>query len=285
MKKILTILPVCVCMALFVRGTSHASTNDGREDFSIKPDVNASGALTPGQILYSLEDGTKGDDFIIPTGGLDVSGLSGHHRCPPWNHNVTLSAMIKGDYFLKYSVSGSSDVFEWHVTGPEPVPSGSGRNIAFAGVHDTDVDLGLTGQDLDALEAHDHPRYQTPYPGVPLDWENEAVHYSAGDSKVVYFGNFTSGWGKIYHIFPEAIDGLIVYDVAGGLDTFDAGTDTLNSDVIFYSLAPCATDPIGDNIYWYSAASGGIGGLYADPQLNENVDALDNRPSSEQGGQ
>ncbi|MEW5803513.1 MAG: hypothetical protein AB1847_15580 [bacterium] len=282
MKKVMIIFLICICITLFVTGTSHALANDGREDFSIKPDANTSGVLTPGQILYSLEDGAKEDDFIIPTGGLDVTGISGHHRCEPWNHNVTLSAMIEGDYFLKYSVCGSSDIFEWCINGPQPVPSGPGRNVSFAHIHDTAADLGLTGQDLDALEAHDHPLYPIPYPGVPLDWEDKAVYYAVDNCNEVYFGNFSSCWGTVYHTFPEAIDGLIVYDVTGGLDTFDAGTDILDSDAIFYSLVPGETDPIGDNIYWYSAAFGGIGGLYADPHLSENVDALDNHPAPEQ---
>ena len=84
-----------------------------------------------------------------------------------------------------------------------------------------------------------------------------------------------------YNDFFEQMDALIVYDIFGDKETFDMGGGLLDSDAIFFSLAPGGYDPIGDNIYWYSAALGGVGGLYGDPGLFENVDALDNHPIPE----
>jgi len=74
----------------------------------------------------------------------------------------------------------------------------------------------------------------------------------------------------------DQLDALVVFDVAGEEGTFDQGTTGYyDSDFILFSLAPGSLDTVGDNVYWYSAAAGGMGGLYFDPGYQYNVDALD----------
>ena len=192
-----------------------------------------------------------------------------------------------------------------------------GRSIAPAhgpypfNIHDTDTVLGLDdvieNYDLDALESHKHvPPYPYPFPGPPSDWEDSiGVYYSLerstfaddGDvyEKLVGLYLDDSTFANVLDLDPlrdfdedvEQLDALIVYDIFGDKGTFgeylgiDWMDSLLHSDAIFFSLAPGAYDPIGDDIYWYSAALGGVGGLYGDPGLTVNVDALDNHPIPE----
>jgi len=240
-----------------------------------------------------------GDDFVIAPLGPDdeIDALSSHHRSNPWQHNVSLQRMIKGDVNMVYSVDADSDLSEWRVSGPEPVPNGPGRNAQYIGIHDSAAVLDLESKDLDALEAHDHPDYDptthqsAPFPGAPFAWEDNPfnVYYStergASDPGDVF------NWGGGMYVGDELIcavlqcddaelniDALIVYDILGGLDTFDVGADKFTSDAIFFSVAAGSLDPVGDNVYWLSALAlvyGVTGGLYHEPGLNENVDALD----------
>lgn len=310
MKRIV-LLPL-VCLAAIAPPMAYAGAVDGTEDFSLKPDASGGGPV--GTIYFSHENMVFGQDFILPTAvpagapAADADALSAHHRAAPHNHGVTLADMIAGEPFMKYSLCGSSDIHEWVVSGSEPVPNGIGRTLTYEHLHDSAAVLGLSSLDLDALESHEHtPPYPFPYPGPPTTWETDptdAVYFSVEN---VPLGN-TLDDGDVYvtqalappityvddsviaaalaslgfvHDGPNAeqLDALIVYDVLGNLTTFDAGTDKWDSDAIFFSLAPGAVDPIGDNVYWCSAS--GVGGLYGDPGLSENVDALDIHPVPE----
>lgn len=318
MKKILLILMAFLCIPLIAAGVAYAGPNDGSHDFSVDPDVALGGVR--GDIYESPEDGTNAFDFNIPmaTPGIadpsaEVDALSGYHT-GDHTHNVPLSQMYfnqpESAFCMMYSVDNDSNIFEWKIDGPPPVDNTGqlpgfvfpGRNITFEHVHDTDVDLGLVGYDLDALESHDHPTYPIPFPGPPASWEDSVgVYYSVERSIVADDGDVYEHFVGLYlddSIFApivgfdeniDQLDALIVYDVFGDKGTFDeyAGVDwldsLLHSDAIFFSLEDNVNgiDTVGDNVYWYSAALGGVGGLYGDPGLTVNVDALDNHPIPE----
>ncbi|MBE9542356.1 MAG: PEP-CTERM sorting domain-containing protein [Proteobacteria bacterium] len=248
----------------------------------------------------------------MPDGDAQVDALSGYHT-GDHTHNVPLEQMYFNQpmqsFCMMYSVDNDSNIFEWKVDGPPPVDNTGqlpgfvppGRSIIFEHIHDTAAVLGLESYDLDALESHAHPTYPIPFPGPPAYWEdNPGVYYSLEGSTVADDGDvYMKGLVAAYlddSIFApvvgfnpniDQLDALIVYDVFGGVENFDGYLTgdplyaLLNSDAIFFSLAPGAHDPIGDDIYWYSAALGGVGGLYGDPGLFENVDALDNHPIPE----
>ncbi|BCX89994.1 hypothetical protein MIN45_PP08 (plasmid) [Methylomarinovum tepidoasis] len=301
MKARLIVTGVLVAMC----GSAIAIPQDGTEDFSIDPDPGQ------GQIQFSDESGTVANDFVIT--GLqqndEIDGLSSHHRDLPWNHNVTLDRMIRGTLRMDFSIDNDSNLFEWNVSGDEPVPNGGGRTLTLDGhepatpnpaniqfAHDNEITLFGTAnpsEDIDGHEHHNHPNYNFPgsgpFPGAPFNWED--------DPKNVYFTTEKglSDPGDVFNWFLGVnnpyvddnficnilgcddatfnIDALVVYDIIGDLTSFDAGTDKFTSDAIFFSVAPGAFDPTGDNIYWISAS--GIGGLYGDPGLSVNVDSLD----------
>lgn len=288
---------------------SFAGPVDGVADFSVDHDWSkAAGALTAGQINFSEENGTWGDDFLITPleNGDEIDALSSHHRGGPWDHDVTLARMLSGEFFMPYSVDDDSNIFQWYVSGPEPQPNGSGRILNPAPLHDSAVDLGLdpahnTNEDLDALELHDHP---DSFPGAPTDWENDHSNvYFSTERGVTDPGDvFNWGGGLTTPYVDDAwictqllnagytscnesdinIDALIVFDVTGDLTDFDAGSSKWDSDAIFFSLDPNngirnaagnLADPYGDIIWWASAS--GVAGIYGDPGLDRNVDALD----------
>ena len=317
MKNSLLILMAFLCIPLIVAGVAYAGANDGMHDFSLDNDRTAGGAN--GDIYFSPEDGTFDPDFNIPMAtpfvpdpSAEVDALSGYHT-GDHTHNVSLGDMYFGEYRMMYSVDGDSSIYEWKVDGLPPVDNTGqlpifvpvpppGRNITFEHIHDMDVDLGLVGYDLDALESHDHPTYPTiPFPGPPAIWEDSVgVYYSVERSIVADDGDVYEHFVGLYlddSIFApivgfdediDQLDALIVYDF-GDKGTFDeyVGVDwldsLLHSDAIFFSLEDnsLGIDQWGDNVYWYSAALGGMGGLYGDPGLFENVDALDNHPIPE----
>ena len=271
-----------------------AGPNDGSHDFSLDSDNALNGV--DGDIYVSSEGGqTPNFDFnIAHTNQYDfeIDALSGVHDA----HDVPLDVVIEGIFRLLLSVDNDSNIYEWEIFGSSCCDDE--RSGAYKHIHDTATDLGLSNYDLDALESHEHPRYPIPFPGVPYDWEDQIVYYSLertngqADEGDIFYGN-TSSWGNLYlddSKFANAvgfdekydqIDALIVYDIAGSKESFDSGGNCFNSDFILFSLAPRqdGIDPIGDNIYWYSAI--GKGGLYFDPGLTVNVDALDNHPVPE----
>lgn len=228
----------------------------------------------------------------------EVDALSGYHT-GDHSHNISLEDMYFGTYQMLYSVDNDSNIFKWNVGGPPPEDKTGqlaaqgfvlpGRTISSDpndNIHVTAADLGLEDYDLDALESYEHDAF----PGTPTDWEDRVgVYFSVeksssmlvddGDVYEHFIGLYLddSIFGPVVGFDPdnEQMDALIVYDIFADKKTFGGGNDLLNSDAIFFSLAPGTCDPIGDNIYWYSAAFGGVGGLYADPGLNKNVDALD----------
>jgi hypothetical protein len=292
-----------------------AGPADGLEDFSIDRDWSTTtNAPSDGQINYSAENGTWGDDFVIAPLGPDdqIDALSSHHR-GGWDHNVGLRRVITGDFEMTFSVDNDGNIFEWHVSGDWPEPFGAGRSLGQDGhfpatpnpinwewSHDSETELfGADHKDLDALEHHDHfSPYPYPFPGAPTDWEVDPknVYFSTerGASDIGDVFNMSLGTTSPYlddvficNVLNVAgygcedrffnIDALIVYDVMGDLAVFDPGSDLFNSDTIFFSVAPgsIAEDPYGDIIWWVSAYDNGIGGLYGDPHLDYNVDALD----------
>lgn len=308
--------------------TALAGPNDGLEDFSLDPDA------AQGQINFSGENGNFGPDFVIPIEqGDQIDALSSHHRGTPWNHNVDLQRMLFGSLRMDFSIDADSNIFEWTVGGPPPVPLGPGRTVGLDGhfqaganpagitsAHDADTTLGLAtvdaagneteDRDLDALEHHTHRApYPEPFPGAPTNWENNPanVYFSTERGPTDQGDVFNMGAGLGSPYFDDAdplfapilselgltidnfnIDGLIVYDLEGGFESFDGlvadpndlASAVLGSDAIFFSVEGLqgATDSKGDNVYWVSAATQGnsyIGGLYHDPGLEFNVDALD----------
>lgn len=329
-------LALAAAFALTSIGAAQAGPIDGSEDFSLKPDQTATGVPNNGQILYSHENGTYGNDFVIPmkapNGTSDstaqVDALSSHHRHNPWAHNLLgitppdrpLQRIIAGTFGMTFSVTGDSNIFEWKVSGPEPVPNGPGRTlnqdghfpatmpnpIGWPSAHDSATDLGLENKDLDALEHHDHflpyPDDPGPFPGAPYNWENgdDNVYFSVQDASVMDNGDiyvykpslaanalylddalFAPVFGLGFDPALEELEDLILFDLVGLRDEFNAGTNgKWDSDMFLFTLKPGAYDPIGDNVYWVSAAIDPntgtyTGGLYADPQLQVNVDALD----------
>ncbi len=263
----------------------HAGPLDGAHDFSLDADS------APGVIHHTDEDGTHGPALTVPVDtGDQVDALSGAHP----HHDTTLWHMYFGSYYLNHSIDGDSTIFEGIVRGPLPVPLGPGRIYCCEGIHDEADELGLVGEDLDALEAHDHQddsfhAHVHDFPGFPGDATSSYFSTERGvsDEGDIFYTDYTNFIDSLLYlddaIFApgENVDGLVVFDVHGGDSTF-SGVDTgfilddiLHSDAIFYSLAPGATDSIGDNMYWYSAAGGGIGGLYLDPGQLVNWDALD----------
>ena len=324
MNKRLFVLMAFLCIPLIATGVAYAGPNDGSHDFSLDNDTAAGGVN--GDIYFSPEDGTFGNDFNIPMAtptvpdpDAEVDALSGYHT-GDHTHNVPLEQMYfnqpEPGFCMMYSVDNDSNIFEWKVDGPPPEDKTGklpgfvfpGRNITFEHIHDTAAVLGLESHDLDALESHDHPTYPIPFPGPPTDWENRpGVYYSlegsmAADDGDVYMKGLVAAYlddsifAPVVDFDPdsEQLDALIVYDVFGDVGEFnessiDPSVDLwghlFNSDAIFFSLEDNVTgiDPVGDNVYWYSAALGGVGGLYGDPGLLENVDALDNHPIPEPG--
>ena len=296
-------LMALVCLALMAPRMAYAGPSDGVHDFSL--DGDPSGGGVKGSIHASFEDGTFGGDFVIPISTLDpaahVDALSCHHRQSPWNHDVPLDVMFYDEFRMMYSLDADSNIFEWAVTGPPPFSPDS-RSLTYSHIHDTAGALGLMGKDLDALESHDHDSYDPiPFPGPPTDWESnpsDAVFFSVENATVFDAGDVyvdidvhaglpllyldDSAFAPVIGFDPdiEQLDALVVYDMVGSFETFaDGGGGLLDSDTIFFSLAPGVFDPVGDNVYWYSAS--GVGGLYGDPGLAENVDALDVHPIPE----
>lgn len=269
----------------------------GIYDFSVDPDASLGGSVRD---IYQVTSpgGTPAFDFNInapPGGGASdqIDALSCDHRRYPDYHWVLLSDVISGTYRMLYSVENASDLRRWDASG-SAIPGGA-RTLTYVGVHETEANLNLVGEDLDALETH----YTVTPPGIDVPGPRQAWYNDNGMYLSVQGG--TADDGDVFHrasdgtvalylddtIFIDTIfgagasdevqlDALIALDVSHTLDTFDQGTTLARSDMVLFSIAPNATyDTFGDNIYWWSAYDGGQGGLYADPGLVENVDALD----------
>lgn len=294
--------------SVFLLGSTavFAGPIDGFEDFSLDFDTNVLGNQAPGQINWSPEDGTWGDDFVIAPlqQGDEIDALSEAHP----DHNVSLYTMLAGQLKMDFSVDGDSNIFEWTVNGELPERLGPGRTATPDGhfladqpnpinwelVHDSASTLGLLGGDLDALEHHDHVSpYPNPFPGAPTGWEDDPFNVYYSTERGLTDPGDVFNWGGGLYVDNALIctalglsgytctqdfniDGLIVYDVLGELGLFEAGNDEFNSDAIFFSVDANSIleDSIGDNVWWVSAF-GNQGGLYHDPNLNVNVDALD----------
>ena len=303
-----------VAFIMLAPATAVASSTDGGHWFSLDGDTSGGGSI--GDINYTPEDGSfvkPGDTgdyadepFNIPTGGQDVdAGSVGQH--PTVSIEDVLANTIRVIVSLTPGDPGEYDLYEGLVYGPSITTSGSGPRTAYGPLpHDTAADLGLVDLNLDALESDAHT-FSTPFPGHPVE-ATENVYFSVqgGGSKDVgdIWACVNSGGGScgspfLYlddlKIFGAAedptgfdIDALVVFDVAGGGDSFDAGADLYSSDLILFSVKPgdslpsgWVSDGVGDDVYWFSAYSGGIGGLYADPKAENNFDALDVAPVPE----
>ncbi|RMF95457.1 MAG: hypothetical protein D6734_05520 [Candidatus Schekmanbacteria bacterium] len=292
-SKKVGVLLVLILSVLFFNLSLWAGERDGGHFFSLDPSVPP--ATNPQDIMYSSENGSFMFAFNITAGPQDIDAFSGADH--PY---TTLADMFSGYTELVYSIDGDSDLYEFQLYGPEPDPLGAGRNWFADGhfanqaphtvlpqlVHDDENDLGLAQYDLDALESEYHGGYIEPFPGHPISDKYFSLEESAPLDNGDIFKNLGSSSYMLYladEVFApvigfdpnaEQLDALVLFDVAGNKTTFDEGTSLLDSDTIFFSLAPGTFDPVGDNIYWYSAT--GIGGLYLDPGYESiNIDALD----------
>ncbi|WP_456432384.1 PEP-CTERM sorting domain-containing protein [Thermosulfuriphilus sp.] len=298
MKKLIYFLLVMALILL--SGTVLAGPNDGSHYFSTDSDSAPGGGN--GDIYKTDEDSSFYYRSTIDLGAVDqeaeVDALSSAQH--PY---VDLPTMFLGPVHMIFSIDGDSDLYEWIINGPPPPRTGSldghfpnnpPHQVLGPKVHDDEGDLGLQQYDLDALESGEHyPPYPNPFPSPAFGSAFFSVERAATlDSGDIYVspggpsGGFSlylddNIFGPIVGFDPsqEQLDALIVFDLLGGTDSFDMGHDIFTSDTIFFSLAPGNFDPTGDNIYFYSAL--GIGGLYFDPHLPVNVDALDVHPIPE----
>ncbi|MBA2847886.1 PEP-CTERM sorting domain-containing protein [Thermosulfuriphilus ammonigenes] len=308
MKRLLFLTFLIVGWLFLLSSTSRAGPDDGKHYFSLDPDTAAGG--NNGDIYLSTEDGTFGFNSHINLPENNDSTAEIDALSSPSHPTVDLPDMFFGRVNMIFSIDGDSDLYEWVIYGPPPPRSGSldghfpnlpPHQALGPLVHDDENDLGLSQYDLDAVESGAHPSpsnsnsYPNPFPGHDIGnayfsveraslLDNGDIYTSSGGPS----GNFSlylddNVFGPVIGFDPdlEQIDALIVFDLNGGEDSFDVGNNFLNSDTIFFSLAPRqgGFDPVGDNIYWYSAT--GSGGLYFDPQLQVNVDALDVHPVPE----
>ncbi len=279
---------VALFVSLTLAATAQAGPMDGGHGFSLDADTADGGAK--GDIYFTPEDGSFGFIANIPVGDQEIDALSGSGH-----QSVTLDHVIGLNFQLLHSIDGDSDIYEWNIGGPalsdSPLYLGPRSGVLGGGfanktpnvvlgnwVHDDEGDLGLASLDLDALESHDPGTYM--YFSVegagPLD--DGDIYVGDGTTMVPYLDDEFTFAPVVGDFSPSAnqLDALVVFDVAGEQNSFDAGTSLFGSDLILFSLAPGAYDGIGDNVYWYSAYGGGagMGGLYLDPLYSHNVDAL-----------
>jgi hypothetical protein len=281
-KSGLLLVATIVGILAFTTGTQ-AGPLDGGHWFSLAPDSAGDGAgagfvpgsALPGDVQFSPEDGTFGYSFTIPTDqDIDALSSAGH---PP----VDLAEMFGSSVEILFSITGGADIFSMVVGGPAtPAPR---IVISGIGIHDAAAVLGLTPgvHDLDALESDTH----VGPPGFPS--HGAPVYFSVTGPGLLDDGDvFLAGVGPYLDdaIFAPVIgfdpganqlEDLILFDVAEEDFEFNAGATPFTSDAIFFTLAPGPFDPIGDNLYWFSAFGGGMGGLYVDPLFSVNIDALD----------
>ena len=300
-RQTLSIAVLSLAFLVFSIGAASAGPNDGGHFFSIDQDTALGGVN--GQINHSAESGQYvigGVPVAYPqndsTAELDALSSGTHPTVDLWD-------MYYGAVNMVFSIDGESDIYEWGLLGDVTgAPKSGGLDGHFPNlaphttlgplVHDDESALGLGNQDLDALESDFHnPLYPNPFPthGIgPVYYSTERA--TVLDNGDIYYDDGLNPPGVYLNdtllanlgIDPDTdqLDALIVFDLA--LDTsFDEGGSLLTSDAIFFSLAPGGADPVGDNIYWYSAYNGGTGGLYFDPGLQVNVDALDVHPVPE----
>ncbi len=294
-----------------ISSQSMATPTDGTEDFSIDPDPGQGQILFSDEgggggsdfTITGLQPGDEIDGLSSHHRNNPWQHNVSLARMIRGRLSMDFSIDNDGNLF-EWVVDGPEPVPNGPgrtlaLDGHEPAtPNPAGITSA----HDNEDTLFGPGQseDIDGHEHHAHPTYHFPgsgpFPGAPFTWEDDPqnVYFStekgASDPGDVF--NWALGVttpylddGTICGILSSSggiggcdpvtlnIDALIVYDVTGDLTHFDAGSDKFTSDAVFFSVAPNAFDPIGDNIYWVSAS--GVGGLYSDPGLSVNVDSLD----------
>jgi len=301
MKKLLSASCVLLC-------ASAGAYGDGQYDFSY--DADSAGRIWVTEYVAPATYGPL-SDFTIDVkqcpdsgslgGGVDA--LSGHHRFGFDAMGVDPTIVLRGSYDMLYSVDGASDLHEWRVSGPLPAPLGTGRTLVYKELHESATNLGLVGSDLDALQTHYTYTENGRVDGPRGHWEIQPGMYFSTelgntDPGDIYArdGAYAPEQVNVYlddqvlarDVFGDEtldlnVDALVVFDRLTSFESFDmmpeSATEYLQwhwSDLVLFSIAPLQdVDEFGDNIYWYSAAKDGTGGLYADPGLHENIDALD----------
>jgi hypothetical protein len=274
MKENIIFITLVLSLSILTTGAL-AGPNDGGHWFSVDPDI-AFGA--PGGVYYSVENGGYFQSGLLNTGGQELDALSsGRHDFATLSDIFSYSNTVYWNYSIDTNSSIYSNVYERQITGVTSSTS--------PWIHDRANDLGVPEfADLDALESDTHSsKYAHPFSshGEPRYFSLEGA--GARDVGDIYWGSVSQLYLQDdmfapiigFDPFFEQLDSLIVFDVHGVEGEFSGGSSLETSDAIFFTLAPGVFDPVGDNIYYYSAYNGGTGGLYNDPGDSTNWDALD----------